>query len=813
MKKYEPKEIEPKWQKVWEEKDLYHTDDETTKPKYYCLDFFPYPSGASLSVGHCRNYVPTDVISRYKRMNGFNVLHPMGWDAFGLPAENDALKKGIHPMDSIPVNVANFKRQLHLIGASYDWDREINSTDPTYYKWTQWLFLLLYKRGLAYQAEAEQWWCPKCKTVLANEQVENGKCWRCGSEVTKKALRQWFFKITAYADRLLADLDSIDWPEKIKSMQRNWIGRSEGVEVDFTLNGSKVRIFTTRPDTLYGATFMVLAPEHPLVQIITTPDQADEVRQYIERSKRKTEIDRLSETQEKTGVFTGSYAINPITNESIPVWIADYVLLTYGTGAIMAVPAHDERDFAFAKKYNIPMREVIKPTGGQISEFPEKPFVGEGLAVNSKEYDGFNTEEVFKKIADFVESGGIGNRKVNYKMRDWLISRQRYWGAPIPMVHCEKCGTVAVPEDQLPVLLPRITDFEPSGTGRSPLSKVSEFVNATCPQCGGLAERETDTQDGFACSSWYFLRYSSPHIDTHLFEPEAMKYWLPVDLYVGGAEHAVMHLLYARFYTKVMFDEGLIPFKEPFLRLKNQGMILAGDGRKMSKSYGNVITPDETVDRFGADALRLYELFIGPFEQEIAWDESGIKGAKRFLEKFWNLAFDETSGETGIFDDSIERLKNRTLKKVGEDIEQFKFNTAVAYLMEFINVIIEHKAEISAEKHNELVKTLTLILAPMSPYIAEEVWQEKYKTDDLLWSVHQQPWPEYDPSGTEEDTVTIAVQINGKTRGTIRAITNTNQEAVEVTVLGDEKLKRYLDGQEIRKVIFVANKIINFLLK
>ena len=812
MEKYDPQKIESKWQKEWEEKKLYKTTQDKSKPKYYCLDFFPYPSGASLSVGHCRNYVPTDVISRYKRMKGFNVLHPMGWDAFGLPAENDAIKKNIHPMDAISQNVANFKRQLRLIGTSYDWEREINSTDPSYYKWTQWLFLLLYKRGLAYQAVAQQWWCPSCKTVLANEQVEDGKCWRCSSEVTKKGLKQWFFKITAYADRLLFDLDKIDWPEKIKLMQRNWIGRSEGLIINFKIGSEIIPVFTTRPDTIFGATFLVLAPEHPLVKKIVSSQQKAEVLRYTEVTKKKTEIDRLSEEREKTGVFTGSYCINLLNNKSIPIWVADYVLLTYGTGAIMAVPAHDERDFAFAKKFKLSIKEVIKPTKGYQSEFPAQVFTEKGKLINSGTFNGLTSEQASEKIAQTVEKNGWGHKKVQYKMRDWLISRQRYWGAPIPMIHCEKCGTVPVAEKDLPALLPRLTDFEPSGSGRSPLSRYPAFVETACPACGGKAQRETDTQDGFACSSWYFLRFVSPHHENFAFEKQATKYWMPVDLYVGGAEHAVMHLLYARFYTKVMYDANLISFDEPFTKLKNQGMILASNGRKMSKSLGNVVTPDETVEKFGADALRMYELFIGPFEQEIAWNDKGIRGTRRFLDKYWNSIFDTDKSAGDSQDREIVSLKNKTVKKVGEDIEKFKFNTAVATLMEFLNKILGNKNNLSSKVKNDCRKTLTLMLAPIVPHITEEVWQKKYGDNSLKWSVLQQNWPSYNDKLIQNEVITLVVQINGKTRGTIAIEKNTEQDEAQKIILADNKFRKYFDRRKIKKIIFVPGRIINFLL-
>ena len=639
--KYDFKTVENKWRPIWEADDLYRTGDDPQKPNKMILDFFPYPSGAGLSVGHCRNYVPVCISSRYYRMQGFNVLHPMGWDAFGLPAENYAIKHHIHPRESTEIFANTYKRQFKLIECSYDWSREIYSTDPEYYRWTQYFFRLLFERGLAYQAIGSQWWCPECQTILANEQVEQGKCWRCDSEVTKKDLMQWYFKITDYADRLIADLDEVDWPEPIKLMQRNWIGRSEGADVVFSIENRDATIttFTTRPDTLFGVTFIAIAPEHPLVDEIVVDGQQTAVSDYISQAQRATEIERMAADKEKTGVFTGSYAIHPLSGERIPIWVADYVMMGYGTGAVMGVPGHDSRDFAFARKFELPAVEVIFPP--EDSDFEGDCFTEYGMLVNSGQFSGMDSQTAIVAITAELQAKNKGKKQVTYKLRDWLISRQRYWGAPIPIIHCPDCGPVAVPEADLPVRLPETDDFAPAGDGRSPLARIEEWVNVPCPECGCPAQRETDTMDGFACSSWYFLRFASPHEQERPFDPEAVAKWLPVDTYVGGAEHAVMHLLYARFWTKVMFDAGMIDFVEPFTQLRNQGMLLsATDGRKMSKSKGNVVTPDEVVAEHGADALRMYVVFLGPFDAEVTWDDVGIRGVTRFLDRYWRFVQD-----------------------------------------------------------------------------------------------------------------------------------------------------------------------------
>jgi leucyl-tRNA synthetase len=829
-KRYDFKALEAKWRPYWQESGLYKTGTPTgvadpNKPKYYVLDFFPYPSGDGLSVGHCRNYVPTCVIARYMRMKGYNVLHPMGWDAFGLPAENYAIKMKVHPAVTTKQNTDNYRRQMRLIEASYDWEREVNSSAPDYYRWTQWFFLLLFKRGLAYQAIGSQWWCPQCKTILANEQVEAGRCWRCGSEVTKKDLKQWYFRITAYADRLLADLDTINWPEPIKMIQRNWIGRSEGAEVIFTVQHTKhdhqIPVFTTRVDTLFGVTFMVLAPEHPLTMHLTTSEHKAEVEAYVEKSKRMSEIDRMSTEKEKTGVFTGSYATHPVSGQQIPIWIADYVLMGYGTGAVMGVPGHDTRDFAFAKKFNLPIFEVISPDGK--AHGVEECFAGYGIMINSGPYSGLTSEEGMRCLNADLEAQGLGKKQITYKIRDWLISRQRYWGAPIPIVHCEKDGVVAVPDEQLPVLLPELKDFEPTGDGRSPLAKVDSWVNTPCPKCGGPAKRETDTMDGFACSSWYFLRFADPRNDQAPFDPEKMKYWLPVDLYVGGAEHAVMHLLYARFWTKVMYDAGLVPFVEPFPTLRNQGMLLSYDGRKMSKSLGNVITPDAVVEEHGVDALRTYILFLGPFEGESKWEETGIKGVSRFLTRFWNLATETLTADRKIAAagndgnaKTFRRWMHKTIKRVSHDIENFEFNTAVAALMEYLNFLYSCRHEdgsltMPMNLWKQGIETFTRLISPIAPFIAEEIWQETLGHKGQ--SVHQLPWLTHDENEIAEEQMTIVVQVNGKLRDELVVPVDIDEELLKQMALARERVKKYVDGKAIQRVIVVPQKLVNVVVK
>ncbi len=819
MEKYNPQKIEKKWRIIWEESKIYRTEETLEKPKYYCLDFFPYPSGDGLSVGHCKNYIPTDVFSRFKKMCGYSVLHPMGWDAFGQPAEQEAINKGIHPKITTEKYTANYKRQLNLIGTSYDWEREINSSHPDYYKWTQWFFLLLYKRGLAYRKKAPVNWCPTCLTVLANEEIEDGKCWRCGSEVTKRDLMQWFFKITDYADYLLKDLETIDWPEKIVLMQQNWIGRSEGIEFDLKVKNSEktIPVFTTRPDTIYGMTFVVLAPEHPLINELTTQEFKNAVENYRKIAYQKSEIQRLALEKEKDGVFIGAYAINPMNNEEVPIYVTDYVLMTYGTGAIMAVPAHDERDFEFAKKYNLLIRVVISPPDWEGEELKEA-YTGKGIMVNSDEYNGLPSQEGIEKICNYLDNKGIGRRKVNYKMRDWLISRQRYWGAPIPIIYCDDCGEVPVPEEDLPVLLPDIEKYQPTETGESPLAKVQEFVNTFCPKCRKLAKRETDTMGGFACSSWYFLRFTSPHYKKGPFNPDKVKYWMPVDLYVGGAEHAVMHLLYARFWTKVMYDANIVNFREPFNKLLNQGMMHAPDGRLMSKSKGNVITPDEVVAEYSADALRAYELFLGPFEQDAIWSDRGINGVFRFLNRVWRLILKEkplifTKRPSGGAEDisrQLQKMTHKTIKKVTLDFEKFKFNTAVAALMKYINFLYSSlDKNVLEEIWSETIDTLMLLLAPIAPFMTEELWERTGHKE----SIHIQPWPKWDEKLTYEEKFTLVIQVNGKLRDRVEVPVGISDKEMKKIALKSPNAQKFIKDKEILKFITVPNKLINIVAK
>lgn len=818
---YEFAKIQKKWQPVWQQKQLYKTTTSPDKNKFYCLDFFPYPSGNGLSVGHLRNYIPTDVICRMKRMQNYNVLHPMGWDAFGLPAENYAIKMGIHPAEVTEKNASNYRRQLSLVECSYDWEREINSSEPGYYKWTQWFFLMLYKRKLAYKAKGAQWWCPDCRTILANEQVEQGLCWRCENQVEKKDLDQWFFRITEYADRLIEDLQTVDWPENIKKMQENWIGKSKGTEVNFQgidpESGQKydIPVFTTRVDTIYGATFMALAPEHPLVEKLTAPEQKDAVRKYITQARSKSEIDRLSTEKEKTGVSLGSYAINPFNGEKIPLYTGDYVLYGYGTGAVMAVPGHDERDHAFAKKYGLQIKEVVKSNTGE-TDIQTEAFTGYGTLVNSDIFDGMTSEQAIDKMTQHAQDKKFGNGRVNYKLRDWLISRQRYWGPPVPIIHCDDCGEVPVDESELPVKLPDITEFKPGSDGKSPLAFIEEWVNTTCPKCSKPAKRDTDTMDGFACSSWYFLRFASPHYEQAAFEDEACKYWLPVDLYVGGAEHAVMHLLYARFWTKVMFDAGIIDFKEPFTKLRNQGMMLAADGSKMSKSKNNIITPDEMVDKYGADTLRAFILFLGTFELEVAWSDDGIKGMYRFVNRVYDLISKFPAGGRKAADEDqkqkLERIMHKTIKAVTNDIDNFSFNTAIARLMELTNAMIDFSKKTDLPQTdiwNQAVETLLKLLAPITPFLAEELWEKS----SFKGLVHEQVWPKFDEQKLLETTITLPVQINGKLRDQICVAADADEATVRAEAEKSEKIQKYIQGKEIKKFIFVPSRMVSFVVK
>lgn len=814
MKRYNPKEIESKWQSAWAASNIYAADDSSKLPKYYALSFFPYPSGVGLHIGHTRNFTITDVAARAKRMQGYNVLHPMGWDSFGLPGENYAIKTGVAPQITTKQNTDNFREQCKKLGLSIDWSREFGSSDPDYYKWTQWFFLLLLERGLAYQQESAQWWCDECKTVLANEQVVNGCCWRHEDKpVSKKLLKQWFFKITDYADRLIADLDDLDWPEGIKLMQRNWIGKSKGAKVQFRIPNSEdsIEVFTTRPDTLFGATFMVLAPEHPLVSKITTKEQQSTVNTYIDEVSRKNEIERQEDAaKEKTGVFTGAYAVNPVNNQQIPIWVADYVLMGYGTGAIMAVPAHDERDNAFAKKFSLPIIEVVQPP-----QPTHECFSGEGTMINSGAYNGKQSAEMRETIVSDLEKQGVGTEQVNYKIRDWLISRQRYWGAPIPVVHCQKDGIVPVPKDQLPIVLPQLEKFQPSGDGRSPLALATEWVHTACPKCGGPAERETDTMDGFACSSWYFLRFADPHNGTAPFTKDKSDYWLPVDMYVGGAEHAVMHLLYARMWTKVMQDAGLIDFSEPFKALRNQGMLLAADGQKISKSKGNDIKPDEIIDQgYGADALRMIVLFLAPFDMSTPWSNEGLAGVFRFLQRVWTISqrFIEST-EMSHNDEAEGQLMVAThtaIKKVSKDIESMGYNTAIAALMQFTNELytIEKNYGFAArDTWRFALSTLVQLLAPFAPHITEELWADLGQEG----SIHLSTWPVHDESYLVQHVIKIAVQVNGKLRGEIEVPHDATKEMIEAEAKTHENVASYLSG-DIKKVIYVPNKILNFVV-
>lgn len=831
---YMPHSFESKWQERWEEEGLSRAEIDPSKPKYYLLDFFPYPSGDGLSVGHSKNYVPTDAVSRFMRMQGHSVLHPMGWDAFGLPAENEAILRQIHPQDNTARNILNYKRQMNLQGLSYDWSREINASDPAYYRWTQWFFLLMYRRGLAYRAVAAQWWCPQCKTILANEQVENGYCWRHTDQlVERKELEQWYLRITDYADELLRNLEILDWPESILAMQRNWIGRSEGARIEFkaeTPNGSEVVIpvFTTRPDTVYGATFLVLSPEHPDVAQLTTEEHRARVIQYQQMAGRETEITRLSAEREKTGVATGSHAINPFSGDRIPIWIADYVMVTYGTGAIMAVPAHDPRDFEFAAKYHLPVRAVVRESGGFDPERDgfepetEEVFAGEGQLVNSGEFSELITPEARRRIVEWLQKVGIGGAAVTYRMRDWLVSRQRYWGAPIPIVYCDACGMVPVPEDQLPVLLPRLERYEPSGDGRSPLATSPEFVNTTCPECDGPAKRETDTLDTFVDSSWYYLRFTSPHDAGAPFDRAAVDYWAPIDLYVGGAEHAVMHLLYFRFFAMVMNDARLVGFREPAPRLLNQGQLHAPDGFRMSKSRRNVITPDSVVASYSADALRGYLMFMGPFDADADWDENGINGIWRWLNKVWDLAIpaqtepgakparDRSDGSSvDRMEDVVRRTLHKTVRRVGQNISDFRFNTAISALMELSNLLHKERRAIDgSDVWNEAIEKMLLMMAPLTPYISEELWHQRGHSG----SIHREAWPSFDVELATDVMAKIVVQVNGKLRDTLELPKGADQATVEDAARSAGNVQRFLEQKSLNKVVFVPDRLINFVV-
>jgi len=820
---YFPK-IESKWQKKWIEDKINEVIMDAQRPKYYLLEMFPYPSG-NLHMGHVRNYSIGDVIARYKRMRGYNVLHPMGWDAFGLPAENAAIKNNVNPADWTWSNIDQMRKQLQQLGVSYDWSREVATCHPKYYKWTQWLFLQLFKKGLAYKKKAAVNWCPECATVLANEQVENGLCWRCQSAVEKRELEQWFFKITAYADRLLDDLNQLKgWPERVKTMQENWIGRSYGTEVEFFIPvlGEKVKVFTTRPDTLFGVTYLVLAPEHPLVEKLVQPDLKEVVEQFIYKTRQMKEIDRASTELEKEGMFIGAYAVNPVNGKQIPIWIANYVLMDYGTGAVMGVPAHDQRDFEFAAKYNLPYQVVISPSADEIPEKLTAAYTEEGIMVNSGSFDGLSSQEGKIKITAYLEEQGLGRKTVNYRLRDWLISRQRYWGVPIPIIYCEECGTVPVPDEQLPVMLPR--EINLTKIGQSPLAEVPEFVNTTCPQCGGPARRETDTMDTFICSSWYFLRYTSARDDSQAFSKTHANYWMPVDQYIGGIEHAVLHLLYARFFTKVLYDLDLLGVEEPFKNLLTQGMVIK-DGSKMSKSKGNVVSPDEIIERYGADTARLFILFAAPPERDLEWSDQGVEGAYRFLNRVWRLVYNcldliKNAGDLNLFelskeDKDLHRLLHQTIKKVTIDVEErFNFNTAISSIMELVNGIYQYLDRVPKEQQNsallkDVLNKLVILLAPFVPHISEELWMELGNEG----SVHKVTWPLYSQDALVEDEITIVVQINGKVREKLVVRVDADRNEVEKMALSQEKIKKLLEGKEIKNVVYVPKKLINIVVK
>ncbi|MED1946340.1 MULTISPECIES: leucine--tRNA ligase [Brevibacillus] len=798
--------VEKKWQQYWEQNKTFKTSEDEGKKKFYALDMFPYPSGAGLHVGHPEGYTATDILSRMKRMQGYNVLHPMGWDAFGLPAEQYALDTGNDPAEFTEHNINTFRRQIKSLGFSYDWDREINTTDPNYYKWTQWIFTKLYEHGLAYIDEVAVNWCPALGTVLANEEVIDGKSERGGHPVERRPMKQWVLKITAYAERLLADLDELDWPESIKEMQRNWIGRSEGAEVTFGIEGhdESFTVFTTRPDTLYGATYAVLAPEHKLVEQITVPAQKEAVEAYLDQAKRKSDLERTDLAKEKTGVFTGAYAINPVNGERLPIWVADYVLISYGTGSIMAVPAHDERDYEFAKTFDLPIKQVI--AGGDISK---EAYTGDGEHINSGMLDGLNKEQAISKMIEWLEAEGKGNRKVTYRLRDWLFSRQRYWGEPIPILHLEDGTMKVVPESELPIMLPKTKEIKPSGTGESPLANISDWVNTVDPETGMKARRETNTMPQWAGSCWYFLRFIDPHNDKALADPDKLKEWLPIDIYIGGAEHAVLHLLYSRFWHKFLYDIGVVPTKEPFQKLFNQGMILGENNEKMSKSKGNVVNPDDIINSHGADTLRMYEMFMGPLDASIAWSTKGLDGARRFLDRVYRLFV----GDNGELNEKIvetsnvagmERVYHQTVKKVTEDYEGLRFNTGISQLMVFVNEA--YKAEVLPKKFME---DFVKMLSPIAPHLGEELWEKLGHSESLAYEA----WPTYDEAKLVEDEVEIVLQINGKNKEKLLIASDSTKEQMEEMAKNNEMIKELIEGKTIVKVIAVPGKLVNIVVR
>ncbi|OIO51973.1 leucine--tRNA ligase [Candidatus Uhrbacteria bacterium CG_4_10_14_0_8_um_filter_58_22] len=805
MSKYDFKKIEDRWREEWDRQGLHATDDDPARKKFYILDMFPYPSGNGLHVGHVEGYTATDIVARKRRMEGWSVLHPMGWDAFGLPAENYAIKTGTPPRKSTEGNIANFIRQLRTLGFSYDWSREINTSEPAYYRWTQWLFLFLYKKGLAFKKKSPVNWCTSCQTVLANEQVVQGECERCGSEVEQKNLTQWFLRVTEYADRLLDGLDGLDWPDRIKAMQVNWIGRSEGININFALEGTNkmLSIYTTRCDTIHSVTFLVVAPEHPLVEeLIDGTEQGEEVRQVVARIKKQTEIERTSDTgKDKIGAFTGRYAINPVNGERVPVWVANFVLM-YGTGVVMA-DAHDRRDFEFARKYGLPLKFVISEDGKPTDATKAKEaFTDDGLLFGSGQWDGRNNREALSEMVVWIEGHGWGTRTVNYRLHDWLVSRQRFWGAPIPILYCDKCGELPVPEDQLPVLLPDDVDFRP--TGESPLERSVSFHDVKCPECGGPARRESDTMDTFVDSSWYFLRFCSPHEGERPFSAHDVAYWAPVDLYVGGAEHAVLHLLYARFFTKVLYDHGLVPFEEPFLKLMNPGIVLGENSEKMSKSRGNVVNPDDVAAEYGVDALRLYEMFMGEFSDVKPWDTKGIKGVSRFLDKVWLTVHDVLHEPRPAADESLERLLHKTVRKVSEDIEAFKFNTAISTLMIFLN---EWLSSAVRTGDRETAGTFLKLLAPFAPFLAEDLWRSLGNDR----SVFLESWPKWDEKLCKDEHVVFVVQVDGKRRDSFVAEADVSEDRLKELALDSDAVRRAIGERSVAKVIIVAGRLVNIV--
>jgi leucyl-tRNA synthetase len=805
-KKYEPKQIESKWQKMWEKDNLYQATNSSNDPKKYILDMFPYPSGDGMHVGHTKLYTASDIISRYFRLKGFNVLHPMGWDAFGLPAENYAIKTGTHPAVITNQNISNIKKQMQMVGYSYDWDREVKTTDPNYFKWTQWIFIKLFEQGLAYEDSVPINWCPKDKTGLANEEVQGGVCDRCGTPVERKIIRQWILRITKYADRLLEDLEGLEWPEFIKEMQINWIGRSQGSLIHFDIENRDYDIstYTTRIDTIYGVTALVLAPEHPKVEDLTSNEQKAGVFEYIEKAKRKSDLERTELNKEKTGVFTGSYAINPLNGDKIPIWISDYVLGFYGTGAVMFVPAHDERDFEFAKKFGLEIKQVIKPQASSASndgdQKLESAFVNYGVLINSGEFDGLSSDEAKVSITNYIKDLGKGDFQINYKLRDWVFSRQRYWGEPIPLIHCPDCGVVPVPEDQLPLILPEVEKYEPTGTGESPLALIDDWVNTTCPKCGKAAKRETNTMPQWAGSCWYYLRFCDPQNNNSLISKDIEKYWMPVDWYLGGAEHAVLHLLYARFWHKFLYDLGVVSTKEPFYKLSSIGLVLGPDGVKMSKSRGNVVRPEEVIDMYGADSLRIYEAFMGPFEAIIAWNPRSIVGVYKFLNRVWEV-IKKDAVETP--DSKIEANLSRLIDKTASDIESMKFNTAIASMMEFINLTY------SSGMSQDQKKKFLILLSPFAPHLAEELWAQIGQD----YSIHQQTWPKSDSKIIAQEQVNLVIQVNGKVRDQILVSNDivNNREIVEKLALDSERVKKFIDPGSVKRIVYIPGRLVNIV--